>query len=111
MGGRLMGRTPFAFRVSPNKSWEGFWFGLMSSIACGALLPLVLEFPPMPLFLIGILCGVAGQIGDLGESVLKREAGVKDSGNVIPGHGGFLDRFDSILINAALSFFIFEVIS
>ena len=60
--------------------------------------------------MLGILCGVAGQLGDLGESVMKREAKVKDSGNLIPGHGGFLDRFDSILINATLAFFIIEVI-
>ena len=59
---------------------------------------------------MGLLCGVAGQLGDLGESVLKREAGVKDTGSIIPGHGGLLDRFDSILVNATLAFAIFEII-
>jgi phosphatidate cytidylyltransferase len=63
------------------------------------------------MLLLGLLCGVAGQLGDLGESILKREAGVKDSGSLIPGHGGFLDRFDSILINASLAFLIFEVLA
>jgi len=68
------------------------------------------QFPPFPLLLLGLLCGLAGQIGDLGESLLKREAGVKDAGKLIPGHGGMLDRFDSILVNATLAFLIFEVI-
>jgi len=63
------------------------------------------------MLLLGLLCGVAGQLGDLGESILKREAGVKDSGRWIPGHGGFLDRFDSILVNASLAFLIFEVLA
>ena len=59
---------------------------------------------------MGLLFGIAGQIGDLGESLLKREAGVKDAGSGIPGHGGFMDRFDSILVNATLAFLILEII-
>lgn len=108
--GSKFGSSPFCSRVSPSKSWEGFWAGAFASTMCGVGLALFFEFPPIPLLMLGLLCGVAGQLGDLGESVLKREANVKDSGKAIPGHGGFLDRFDSILINAALSFFIFEVI-
>ena len=77
---------------------------------CGGLLALIFSFPPMPLLLLGLLCGVAGQLGDRGESVLKREAGVKDTGNIIPGHGGMLDRFDSILVNSTLAFVIFELV-
>jgi phosphatidate cytidylyltransferase len=111
LGGSWMGRTPFASRVSPKKSWEGVIFGFLASFLCGCILPVLFQFAPMPLALMGLLCGFAGPIGDLGESVLKREAGVKDTGKAIPGHGGFLDRFDSILINATLAFFIFEVIS
>lgn len=108
--GSRFGNTPFCFRVSPKKSWEGFWAGLLASTATGAALAIAFEFPPLPLLMLGLLCGVAGQLGDLGESVLKREAGIKDSGTAIPGHGGFLDRFDSILLNATLAFFIFEVV-
>jgi phosphatidate cytidylyltransferase len=108
--GGMFGQSPFCPRVSPRKSWEGFWAGVLASTCCGSLLAVVFEFAPMPLLMLGLLCGVAGQLGDLCESVLKREARVKDSGKVIPGHGGFLDRFDSILINATLAFIIIEVI-
>lgn len=108
--GSKFGDTLFCSRVSPKKSWEGVWAGALASLLCGGAVSVFFQFPPLPLLLLGLLCGVAGQIGDLGESVLKREAKIKDSGNVIPGHGGFLDRFDSILINAALAYFIFEVI-
>lgn len=108
--GTRWGRKPFCPEVSPKKSWEGFWGGVCGSLLCSGALAFFWEFPPMPLLLLGFLCGTAGQLGDLAESVLKREAGVKDSGSIIPGHGGVLDRFDSILFNATLAFFIFEVI-
>ena len=100
--------------MSPHKTWEGFAGGAAASLMCGGLLALIFSlifsFPPLPLLLLGLLCGVAGQLGDLGESVLKREAGVKDTGNIIPGHGGMLDRFDSILVNGTLAFVIFELV-
>jgi phosphatidate cytidylyltransferase len=108
--GTTFGETPLCDKVSPAKSWEGFLGGVLTSIICGSLLPVIFDVAPLPLALLGALCGVAGQVGDLAESVLKREAKVKDTGNFIPGHGGFLDRFDSILINATLTFFIIEVI-
>lgn len=110
LAGRRFGRTPLCPMVSPKKTWEGFIGGAAASLLCGGLLALVFYFPPLPLLLIGLLCGIAGQIGDLGESVLKREAGVKDSGSIIPGHGGLLDRFDSILVNSTLTFLVFELI-
>lgn len=108
--GRRFGRTPLCDQVSPNKTWEGFIGGVAASLLCSCLLALLFYFPPLSLLLIGLLCGIAGQIGDLGESVLKREAGVKDSGWIIPGHGGLLDRFDSILVNSTLTFLVFELI-
>lgn len=108
--GRRFGRTLLCPMVSPKKTWEGFIGGAAASLLCGGFLALLFYFPPLPLLLIGLLCGIAGQIGDLGESVLKREAGVKDSGSVIPGHGGLLDRFDSILVNSTLTFLVFELI-
>lgn len=108
--GRSFGRTPLCDKVSPKKTWEGFAGGALASFLCGGLLALLFRFPPLPLLFIGLLCGVAGQLGDLGESVLKREAGVKDSGSLIPGHGGLLDRFDSILVNSTLTFLILELV-
>ena len=110
LAGTAFGESPLCDRVSPAKSWEGFWVGVIASIVCGSVLPVLFDLAPFPLVLLGALCGVAGQLGDLAESVLKREARVKDTGSLIPGHGGFLDRFDSILINATLTFFIIEVI-
>lgn len=104
------GRTPFCSEVSPKKSWEGFLGGLTGSLFCSGILAFLWEFPPLPLLLLGVLCGTAGQLGDLAESILKREANIKDSGSLIPGHGGMLDRFDSILLNSSLAFLIFEVI-
>jgi len=110
LAGTWLGESPLCDKVSPSKSWEGFWVGVAASVICGAILPVAFDMAPFPLVLLGGLCGVAGQLGDLAESVLKREAKVKDTGSFIPGHGGFLDRFDSILINATLTFFIIEVI-
>lgn len=108
--GKNFGKTLLCDRVSPKKTVEGFLGGAAASLLCGGLLALLFYFPPLPLLVMGLLCGIAGQIGDLAESVLKREAGVKDSGAVIPGHGGLLDRFDSILINGTLAFLIFELV-
>ncbi|MGI6443282.1 MAG: phosphatidate cytidylyltransferase [Synergistaceae bacterium] len=109
--GTTFGRTKLCDKVSPHKTWEGFWGGVFASFICGGLLYFL--FPSVPFFsllLMGLLFGIAGQIGDLGESLLKREAGVKDAGVAIPGHGGFMDRFDSILINATLAFLMLEII-
>lgn len=108
--GSHLGKNLLATQVSPHKTWEGFIGGAAASFMCGGLMALIFQFPPMPMLLMGLLCGIAGQLGDLGESVLKREAGVKDSGSLIPGHGGLLDRFDSILVNGTLAFVIFELI-
>ncbi|MCE5201405.1 MAG: phosphatidate cytidylyltransferase [Synergistaceae bacterium] len=108
--GSHYGRHLLCDKVSPKKTWEGFMGGAAASFLCGGVLALVFSFPPLPLLLMGLLCGIAGQLGDLGESVLKREAEVKDTGYIIPGHGGLLDRFDSILVNGTLAFVIFEII-
>ena len=105
--GKKWGRMLLCENISPGKTWEGFFGGAMGSILMSAVLIYFLEQPPYPLFIIGIICGTAGQFGDLAESIVKREMNVKDSGSLIPGHGGVLDRFDSILINGLLTYLMF----
>jgi phosphatidate cytidylyltransferase len=85
--------------VSPKKSWEGAIAGLLGSVLIFSILTSIYipEIPLVHSLLIGILIGITGQIGDLAESLLKRDVGVKDSSNLLPGHGGILDRFDSVL--------------
>lgn len=101
-GGITFGRHKLFPRVSPKKSWEGAIFGFIFSI--GALIlakVLALNFLSWTdAVIIGIIIGVIGQIGDLVESLLKRDSEVKDSSSLIPGHGGFFDRFDSLLFSA-----------
>ncbi|MBR1671642.1 MAG: phosphatidate cytidylyltransferase [Fretibacterium sp.] len=108
--GRRWGRNRLCEQISPKKTWEGFIAGAVGSMFVNAAVIYFLEQPPYPLFLIGIVCGTAGQFGDLAESLIKRELGEKDSGRLIPGHGGVLDRFDSILLNGLLTYLIFEVL-
>jgi phosphatidate cytidylyltransferase len=95
--GSMIGKTPLTV-ISPKKTWEGTMGGiLISIIAMGALA----HYTHHPVFHTAVIAGIAavtGTFGDLLESKLKRMAGVKDSGQILPGHGGFLDRFDSLLI-------------
>ena len=97
--GRAFGRHKLFERVSPNKTWEGAVAGLVFAVAA-FVLGKYLVLPYLGLrdaFVCGAIVGVIGQLGDLAESLLKRDAGVKDSSSLIPGHGGVLDRFDSLL--------------
>lgn len=100
MGGSLLGKHKMWQRHSPGKTWEG--------TIIGVLITLVVAYFIGPLFnnsiawyhwlVVGFICSVIDTLGDLVESMLKRSVGLKDSGNIMPGHGGFLDRFDSLLI-------------
>jgi phosphatidate cytidylyltransferase len=84
--------------VSPGKTWEGTAIGVVVTFALSYLLPSLLSLEPSRFWVVaGITVPVLATLGDLLESVLKRQAGVKDSGNVMPGHGGILDRFDSLI--------------
>ena len=86
--------------ISPKKSWIGFWGGVAAAVAAGILLQHfgILKFPMVHCIVIAVLINVSSVYGDLIESLWKRHYGVKDSGNIIPGHGGLLDRFDSALV-------------
>jgi len=100
--GSTLGRRKLYPVVSPNKSIEGMLGGLVGSIL-GAFIARGVFFPgltPVDCLATALLVGLAGQLGDLFESLLKRSFGVKDSGNIFPGHGGMLDRLDSILFAA-----------
>lgn len=101
--GRTFGRHRLWERISPKKSWEGFWGGLVCTVLVAALCGFLAKgvfggYSPIMMIAIGLIVSIAGTLGDLVESLLKRTVGVKDSGNLIPGHGGILDRIDSILL-------------
>jgi phosphatidate cytidylyltransferase len=97
--GKLIGRHKLFERISPKKTWEGAVAGFIFGILAfwGATEILLNNFPILHVLVIGAIVGIIGQIGDLAESQIKRDAGIKDSSTIIPGHGGFLDRFDSII--------------
>lgn len=98
--GSLWGRRPMAPRISPRKTWEGLIGGLIGSVlaalACRAWF--LESLSQADALWLGLLIGIAAPLGDLCESILKRSAGVKDSGTIIPGHGGILDRIDSLIL-------------
>lgn len=109
-GGRFWGKTKLSPHKSPKKTWEGAVAGLTSSMA-GALIYHYVSYTNLPggvsaAILTGFLGGIAGQLGDLVESVFKRFTGVKDSGTLLPGHGGLLDRIDGVLFAAPVIWFI-----
>lgn len=109
-GGKNFGSRLLAPKISPKKTWEGFLFGILGA-AVGLLIAIYLlpfEFPAslaatMPL---AVFVSTFGPLGDLAESKLKRAAGVKDSSNILPGHGGFFDRFDALIL-AAPAFYVY----
>jgi len=103
--GRWIGTRPFAPRISPKKTWEGSIGGWISGIAVGTLMGAVLRLPLLHASLLGLLISLAATGGDLVESMFKRWAGVKDSGRLIPGHGGVLDRIDSLLFSVVVVYY------
>ncbi|NUP06648.1 MAG: phosphatidate cytidylyltransferase [Polyangiaceae bacterium] len=104
--GRFLGKHKLYEAVSPKKTVEGAFGGLAGSVF-GALLGsffYLRSLPPLHAVALGLVGGGLGQLGDLGESLLKRSVGVKDSGGIVPGHGGILDRVDALLITSTLCF-------
>jgi phosphatidate cytidylyltransferase len=109
--GTKFGKHKLIPKVSPKKSVEGAFGGLafsgISAVACSSFFHL--PFPWWYCLIVGILTGVAGQIGDLMESAFKRAGGYKDSGNLLPGHGGFLDRIDSLILGIPVAYILFTL--
>ena len=103
--GKALGRHKMAPNVSPAKTWEGSLGGLVVALLGGLVFGKMLHLPLPHAAVLAVLCGLVGQIGDLSESALKRDLGVKDSGAVIPGHGGVLDRIDSLLFSAPIAYY------
>ncbi|MBF0195844.1 MAG: CDP-archaeol synthase, partial [Magnetococcales bacterium] len=106
--GKFFGKKKLAPKLSPGKTWVGFYGGclggILVSLAGNALFSFA--FPIWQAILMGLLLSLSGQLGDLAESLLKRESGIKDSGNLIPGHGGLLDRLDSVLFAAPVFYML-----
>ncbi len=105
-GGKWLGRHKMAPYVSPNKTWEGAFFGFVGALAWGYLWMRILPntAASRDLVCVALIVGTIGQLGDLIESYFKRSAGVKDSGHLLPEHGGALDRFDSLILSAPFVF-------
>jgi phosphatidate cytidylyltransferase len=101
LAGSLIGRHPMVPRISPKKTWEGFGGSVLACLAAGAITMVTLLHGA---FYQGLLVGagavVAATVGDLAESMIKRDLKIKDMGTMLPGHGGILDRLDSLLITA-----------
>jgi phosphatidate cytidylyltransferase len=116
LGGHRFGKNPFFATISPRKTREGALTGGLLCILVGALAPAagamwpvlapLRAHSPLALGLVGLVIALVAPAGDLAESVLKRQAGVKDSGRLIPGHGGILDRIDSLLFAAPVIYFL-----
>jgi phosphatidate cytidylyltransferase len=110
--GRAVGRRPLAPKVSPKKTWEGAAGGVVGALVAAAVLKVALldSLPWVHVLGLALVCSVAGQLGDLAESRLKRSVGVKDSGTLLPGHGGLLDRFDALIVVAPLAYLYLAVV-
>ncbi len=120
--GKTVGGPKLIQKISPNKTWSGFggalFFPALLSVIWVAVWGLHVEFNHNPFFIIyplaailGVVTGCVGQAGDLLVSFVKRQAGVKDTGHIIPGHGGLLDRIDSMLLGAPVFFILITLLS
>lgn len=111
LGGSIFGKNKMIERISPGKTWEGTIFGVIVTIGSGYIIGhQILDKNETMWVLLGLIVPVFATIGDLIESMLKREAGVKDSGNIMPGHGGILDRFDSLIFVTPFVFLLMDLL-
>lgn len=109
--GRALGRTKLSPAISPKKTVVGFWGGLVAASLVTLGIGIYAGFGVGHSLLLGVILSVGGQLGDLAESLVKREMQVKDSGTLLPGHGGILDRFDALLFNAPLGYLYFITVA
>jgi phosphatidate cytidylyltransferase len=108
--GRAAGRLPMAPQISPRKTWEGAAANLFGSLLVAVVFARWLAIEPRHLLMMAGLANLAGQAGDLFESAYKRSAGAKDSGVLLPGHGGMLDRIDALILAAPVVWYYFDLI-
>jgi len=106
--GRGFGRLKMTPQLSPNKTWEGAAANVLAALLVGALFGYWTRIQPAHMLAMAAFGSVAGQIGDLFESAIKRSAGVKDSGSILPGHGGMLDRIDALIFAAPAVWYYFQ---
>lgn len=104
--GRLIGRHSVVPSISPGKTWEGAVGGFLSAVAVGVVVAATLELPLATAAGLSAAVGILAQVGDLAESRLKRTAGVKDAGAILPGHGGLLDRLDSVVFTTPAMYYV-----
>lgn len=108
--GSSLGRRKLLPSVSPNKTWEGAWGGVVGGTVMGLAMASSTGMSLWLAALIGALVSLAGQLGDLSASSMKREAGIKDTGALLPGHGGVIDRFDSLLFAGTVVYYTLVII-
>ncbi|EKD28884.1 MAG: hypothetical protein ACD_79C00174G0003 [uncultured bacterium] len=104
--GKSFGKSKITPKISPNKTWAGFLGGVITTSIVSVLLMFLTPFTVMQTMSIALVIGIAGFFGDVVMSALKRDVGIKDFGNIIPGHGGIIDRVDSLCYTAPLFFHI-----
>jgi phosphatidate cytidylyltransferase len=107
--GSRFGRRPLAPRVSPKKTWEGAVAGVAGTVLTMFFVHKWVFLDLLPAVALGATVGIVAEVGDLIESVLKRQAGAKDSGRILPGHGGILDRFDALLLAAPTMYLLLRL--
>ncbi|MGD8805455.1 MAG: phosphatidate cytidylyltransferase [Chloroflexota bacterium] len=109
--GKTLGKHKMAPRLSPNKTMEGYFGGIFAATLFTVVIAYFLDLPLLVALVLGLLVSALSPAGDLGVSLLKRSVGVKDSGNFLPGHGGALDRIDSLIWSVALAYFLVVLVT